>query len=117
MKKDRLGPIQSDHCPINPQLNGPTNNQHPTNQQVEDTALRAADVEAVFGPAVRQIVEGETKVSKLPRQLVNALEAGLSDKAAANLLHLILAMARDWRVVVVKVADRCVASLHRCGGV
>ncbi len=73
---------------------------------VEDTMLRAADVEAVFGPAVRQLVEAETKVSKLPRQLVSVLEAGLSDKAAANLCHLVFAMARDWRVVVVKLADR-----------
>lgn len=79
-------------------------------QQVEDTLLRAADVEAVFGPTVRSIVEAETKVSRLPRQLVNALEAGLSDKAAANLCHLVFACARDWRVVVVKLADR----LHNC---
>jgi len=30
--------------------------------QVEDTELDFADVEALFGPTVRQIVEGETKV-------------------------------------------------------
>lgn len=88
----------------------PNPNQTYTQQQVEDTMLRGADVEAVFGPTVRSIVEAETKVSKLPRQLVNALEAGLSDKAAANLCHLVFACARDWRVVVVKLADR----LHNC---
>lgn len=81
---------------------------HLTRRQVEDTNLRAGNIEACFGAAVRQLVEGETKVSKLPRQLVKAFEAGLSDRAAANLCHLIMAMARDWRVVVIKLADRSV---------
>jgi GTP pyrophosphokinase len=34
---------------------------------VEDTDLTFAQVEAMFGHTVRSIVEGETKVSKLPK--------------------------------------------------
>ena len=34
---------------------------------VEDTDITLAEVEALFGKEVRQIVEGETKVSKLPK--------------------------------------------------
>lgn len=36
---------------------------------VEDTPVSVADVQAVFGAAVRRLVEGETKVSKLPKCL------------------------------------------------
>lgn len=34
---------------------------------VEDTDLTFLQVELLFGPIVRRIVEGETKVSKLPK--------------------------------------------------
>ena len=92
---------------------------------VEDTALRLADVEAVFGPTVRRLVEGETKVSKMPKRLAGAGllgGAGASggsgsavdgkarqrgEEQVLNLSHLLMAIAQDWRVLVVKLADRC----------
>jgi len=94
---------------------------------VEDTPVSVADIQAVFGAAVRRLVEGETKVSKLPKRLsragaseqVGASGAGgvggadaaevappLTDDQLANLLHLLMAMAQDFRVLVVKLADR-----------
>lgn len=95
---------------------------------VEDTPVSVADIQAVFGAAVRRLVEGETKVSKLPKRLsrsagsaVAAAVAGgssgteggeaalappMTDDQLANLLHLLMAMAQDFRVLVVKLADR-----------
>lgn len=92
---------------------------------VEDTPVSVADVQAVFGATVRRLVEGETKVSKLPKRLSRnadsavaaavrsgtegaeaALAPPMTDDQLANLLHLLMAMAQDFRVLVVKLADR-----------
>ncbi|MDF1524123.1 MAG: bifunctional (p)ppGpp synthetase/guanosine-3',5'-bis(diphosphate) 3'-pyrophosphohydrolase [Trueperaceae bacterium] len=66
---------------------------------VEDTALTFDDIEARFGAAVRRIVEGETKISKLA---VRAYE----DEQAENLRQMLLAMVGDVRIILVKLADR-----------
>jgi (p)ppGpp synthase/HD superfamily hydrolase len=75
---------------------------------VEDTYLSSADVESVFGATVRRLVEGETKVSSLPRRVSMARSGSspMTDKEAENLCHLIFAMSEDWRVLVIKLADR-----------
>ena len=69
---------------------------------VEDTALTFGEIETLFGPEVRTIVEGETKVSKLPKVVRSALDAseGLKskqDEQAENLRSMFVAMADDWR--------------------
>ena len=66
---------------------------------VEDTSLTFDDVETGFGAAVRRIVEGETKISKLA---VRAYE----DEQAENLRQMLLAMVGDVRIILVKLADR-----------
>ena len=66
---------------------------------VEDTTLTFDEVEAGFGAAVRRIVEGETKISKLA---VRAYE----DEQAENLRQMLLAMVGDVRIILVKLADR-----------
>ena len=66
---------------------------------VEDTSLTFDDVESGFGSAVRRIVEGETKISKLA---VRAYE----DEQAENLRQMLLAMVGDVRIILVKLADR-----------
>ena len=63
---------------------------------VEDTELTFLQVESLFGPTIRKIVEGETKVSKLPKiALGNA--AGDSnpylDEQAENLRQMFIAMS------------------------
>jgi len=69
---------------------------------VEDTDLTFAEVEAMFGPVVRNLVEGETKVSKLP-----TLEfEDYADEQAENLRQMFMAMTDDWRIIIVKLADR-----------
>jgi len=61
------------------------------------------DIIKVYGPVVGKLVEGETKVSKLPKR---AGAFPYSDEQATNLCHLIVAVCEDWRVLVIKLADR-----------
>ena len=69
---------------------------------VEDTELTFAQVEALFGKTVRTIVEGETKVSKLPKLAF----AEYADEQAENLRQMFVAMTEDYRIIIVKLADR-----------
>lgn len=69
---------------------------------VEDTDLTFTQVEAMFGNVVRSIVEGETKVSKLPKL---AFE-DYADEQAENLRQMFVAMSDDYRIIIVKLADR-----------
>ena len=85
---------------------------------VEDTRLAFADIETQFGSTVRRIVEGETKLSKIPGRVsaftASDYEMGESAgqqraegaKQADNLRHMLIAMSKDWRVLVVKLSDR-----------
>lgn len=82
---------------------------------VEDTRLAFADIEAHFGSTVRRIVEGETKLSKIPGRVsafnASDYEMGGNNakegaKQADNLRHMLIAMSKDWRVLVVKLSDR-----------
>lgn len=51
---------------------------------VEDTELMFEEVELLFGTTIRKIVEGETKVSKLPRHLSFSKQEQ-TDEQAENL--------------------------------
>ena len=67
---------------------------------VEDTALTIEDLEREFGSDVALIVDGVTKLEKLQYN---------EDKLefqADNLRKMFLAMAKDIRVIMVKLADR-----------
>jgi hypothetical protein len=68
---------------------------------VEDTDLTFEQVEAMFGKEVRNIVEGETKVSKLPKLAF----AEYADEQAENLRQMFIAMTDDYRIIIVKVSD------------
>ncbi len=69
---------------------------------LEDCGLDPRVLEERFGPGVRRIVEGETKVSKLYK-LAN-LEG--EEKRAEDLRQMFIAMAEDVRIIIVKLADR-----------
>ena len=69
---------------------------------MEDCGVPGEELEKRFGPAVRRIVEGETKVSKLYK-LAN-LEG--EEKRAEDLRQMFIAMAEDVRIIIVKLADR-----------
>ncbi len=66
---------------------------------VEDTHATEAEIEAMFGPEVRRIVAGVTKLSVLPVESAQA-------RHAESLRKMLLAMADDIRVILIKLADR-----------
>lgn len=69
---------------------------------VEDTELTFSQIEDMFGSVVKSIVEGETKVSKLPRLAFS----DYADEQAENLRQMFVAMTDDYRIIIVKLADR-----------
>jgi hypothetical protein len=66
---------------------------------VEDTDTTPEDLEAHFGSEVRFLVEGVTKLSKFNF-------SSKTEQQAENFRRMFLAMAKDIRVIVVKLADR-----------
>ncbi len=66
---------------------------------VEDTDITIEQIEEHFGPEVRQLVEGVTKLSKFNFK-------SKTESQAENFRRMFLAMAQDIRVIVVKLADR-----------
>ncbi|MCL6569073.1 MAG: bifunctional (p)ppGpp synthetase/guanosine-3',5'-bis(diphosphate) 3'-pyrophosphohydrolase, partial [Meiothermus silvanus] len=75
---------------------------------VEDTEVKPEDIEERFGTAVRRIVEGETKVSKLYKLAHQVAEErpSLEEQRAEDLRQMFIAMAEDVRIIIVKLADR-----------
>ncbi len=66
---------------------------------VEDTRSTWADIAGLFGREVADLVDGVTKLTNL--QL-----SGAQSKQAENFRKLFMAMSRDLRVILVKLADR-----------
>jgi GTP diphosphokinase / guanosine-3',5'-bis(diphosphate) 3'-diphosphatase len=66
---------------------------------LEDTALGREALVAEFGEVVAELVDGVTKLDKL--QFADRAEA-----AAESFRKMMLAMARDLRVILIKLADR-----------
>ena len=66
---------------------------------VEDTEITIADVEREFGSEVAAIVDG---VTKLERIQFDSKEA----QQAATMRKMLVAMAKDLRVLIIKLADR-----------
>jgi guanosine-3',5'-bis(diphosphate) 3'-pyrophosphohydrolase len=66
---------------------------------IEDTEATRAEIDQIFGPEIGALVDGLTKLKRL--ELVSR-EA----KQAENLRKLLLAIADDVRVLLVKLADR-----------
>ena len=66
---------------------------------VEDTEIKLADVEQQFGNEVAWIVDG---VTKLERIRFDSREA----QQAATMRKMLVAMAKDLRVLLIKLADR-----------
>ncbi len=66
---------------------------------VEDTPTTPEQVEELFGSDVRNLVEGVTKITRI--------EVGsLTDEQAATIRKMLVAMGKDIRVIVIKLADR-----------
>jgi guanosine-3',5'-bis(diphosphate) 3'-pyrophosphohydrolase len=66
---------------------------------VEDTGVTTEVIERDFGPAVALIVDGVTKLDRLQFDSKEAQQA-------ATVRKMLVAMANDWRVLIIKLADR-----------
>lgn len=66
---------------------------------VEDTEVTLKDIEKNFGAAVSMLVDGVTKISKMSFRNTH-------EKQGENIRKMIVAMGKDVRVVLVKLADR-----------
>ena len=66
---------------------------------IEDTALTHEDIARQFGNEVADIVEGVTKLTRV--QFTSR-----EDEQMENLRKMLMAMAKDLRVILIKIADR-----------
>jgi guanosine-3',5'-bis(diphosphate) 3'-pyrophosphohydrolase len=66
---------------------------------VEDTVATLQDIEKLFGPTIARLVDGVTKISQMTFRNTH-------EKQSENIRKMIIAMGRDIRVVLVKLADR-----------
>lgn len=64
----------------------------------EDTDITLGEIEETFGTTVAELVEGVTKLKKVRYQG--------PDRYVENLRKMLLAMSRDVRVILIKLADR-----------
>ncbi|NNM92806.1 MAG: bifunctional (p)ppGpp synthetase/guanosine-3',5'-bis(diphosphate) 3'-pyrophosphohydrolase [Candidatus Eremiobacteraeota bacterium] len=66
---------------------------------VEDTTITSEQVAAEFGEEIAALVEGVTKLTRIPYQ-------SKEDAQVENLRKMFMAMAKDIRVIIIKLADR-----------
>lgn len=66
---------------------------------VEDTKVTFEDIEREFGIEIKNLVDGVTKLRKLKF-------SSKQERQAENLRKMIIAMSKDIRVIIIKLADR-----------
>ena len=66
---------------------------------VEDTSVSTEDIGTRFGKSVAELVDGVSKLDRIEFQ-------SQADAQAENFRKMLLAMARDVRVILIKLADR-----------
>jgi GTP diphosphokinase / guanosine-3',5'-bis(diphosphate) 3'-diphosphatase len=66
---------------------------------MEDTSVTKAEISDTFGKPVAELVDGLSKLGKIEFQ-------SAEDAQAENFRKMLLAMARDVRVILIKLADR-----------
>jgi GTP pyrophosphokinase len=66
---------------------------------LEDTEATKADLEREFGREIAELVDGVTKIGKLAF-------SSREERQAENFRKMVVAMARDLRVLMIKLADR-----------
>src|ERR687891_920087 len=66
---------------------------------LEDTEITKEELETQFGEELADVVDGVTKLKRLP-------SGNLEETQAESLRKMIVAMSRDVRVIIIKLADR-----------
>ena len=66
---------------------------------VEDSEVPLETIEVEFNPQIAQLVDGVTKITRIEVET-------LSDKQAETIRKMFVAMSKDIRVIVIKLADR-----------
>jgi GTP pyrophosphokinase len=92
-------PLEVSNILVGLRLDAPTIVAGLLHDTVEDTDISVPQVSEQFGPEVGAIVEGVTKISKMNFESKEQAQA-------ENIRKMILAMADDIRVILVKLADR-----------
>ena len=81
---------------------------------VEDTGVTIEDIRAEFGETAAELVDGLTKIKNVPTKTEDAAEDAVwldltrvkQQQQAENIRKMLLAMNKDIRVIIVKLADR-----------
>ncbi len=66
---------------------------------IEDTSVTPEEIKSMFGDEVAMLVDGMTKISRMELQ-------SREQREADNFRKMIVAMAKDIRVILIKLADR-----------
>src|SRR5919108_1719098 len=69
---------------------------------IEDTLAKPEEIRELFGQEVLDLVEGVTKLGTFQ----SSQNASVEEKQAENFRRMLVAMAKDIRVILVKLADR-----------
>lgn len=73
---------------------------------LEDTALSPDRLQADFGPEIAALVEGVSNIRALNRPASSPEQFTQQEKQAENLRKMLIATAKDVRVILIKLADR-----------
>lgn len=66
---------------------------------VEDTDVTMMDVKKIFGKEIANLIDGVTKIGQIPF-------SSREEEQAENIRKMLIAMANDVRVIIIKLADR-----------
>ncbi|MBN1565568.1 MAG: bifunctional (p)ppGpp synthetase/guanosine-3',5'-bis(diphosphate) 3'-pyrophosphohydrolase [Anaerolineae bacterium] len=73
---------------------------------VEDTGITLEDIHSEFGPKIAELVDGVTKLKLLPMEMEGRNGSKPTDREMEYLRKMFLAMGSDFRVILIKLADR-----------